>query len=57
VDVGLPETCWVFINAYAKATHQTPGEVISFFAQEFLGIAVHSANPKPKIGLNASSQS
>lgn len=40
--VGLPEAIWVFIHAYAKATNQRPGEVISQFTQEYIGMTVHN---------------
>jgi hypothetical protein len=42
-SISLPEAIWAFINVYARKTGQTPGEVISFFAQEYIGIVVSAS--------------
>lgn len=43
VNIGLPEGAWTFINTFARKNGQRPGEVIAFFAQEYLGIVLSAA--------------
>jgi hypothetical protein len=43
VTIRLPEAVWVFLHNFAKKSHQTTGEVISHFTQEYLGIIVSNA--------------